>query len=122
MPNVHSDDDISLASERHYRKDGSINSTKLAAELNMPRTTVQRALARLARQGRLGTVPVLPGFGLKQTTAVFGRDGELQREFVKQTHLGDISGRARRNHRRMDSTEARRTPARGDRRVDQEGV
>jgi len=95
MPNVHSDDDISLASERHYRKDGSINSTKLAAELNMPRTTVQRALARLARQGRLGTVPVLPGFGLKQTTAVFGRDGELQREFVKQTHLGEITEQVR---------------------------
>lgn len=37
-----------------------------------------------AQRGLLGTEPVLPGFKLKKTTAVYDKDGNIAREFVQQ--------------------------------------
>lgn len=40
--------------------------------------------AALAEKGLLGTEPVLPGYVLKRSTAVYGKEGELTREYVTQ--------------------------------------
>lgn len=79
--------DLREAAAKHTRSDGTINTTKLAKELGWSRTTLQQ---RLARIGLYGTAPVLPGFGIKKTSATF-RDGELVSESVQQAPLGDVT-------------------------------
>ncbi len=66
------------------RLDSTIDKQAAADAIGRSRSGVQRALARLARQGRLGTLPVLPGFEIKRTTSVTDADGEVVREFVTQ--------------------------------------
>ena len=76
--------DAVLASVDAYRRpDGSINVTALAGHLGLRRTSLQRVLKRLARDGRLGTKPVLPGFGIKETST----NGKTT--WVRQAPLGD---------------------------------
>lgn len=41
-------------------------------------------LAFASERGLLGTEPVLPGYALKRSTAVYGKAGELVREYVTQ--------------------------------------
>lgn len=41
-------------------------------------------LAFASSRGLLGTEPVLPGYALKRSTAVYGKDGSLAREYVTQ--------------------------------------
>jgi len=93
MQNVSQDDEharLVAAIPRHTREDGTVNSSTLAGELDIPRTTVQRRLASLSASGALGTKPVLPGFGIKTTSAQY-RHGELVAESVKQGPLGEIT-------------------------------
>ncbi|MEL6061877.1 MULTISPECIES: helix-turn-helix domain-containing protein [unclassified Methylobacterium] len=41
-------------------------------------------MAFASERGLLGTEPVLPGYAIKRTTAVYGKEGELTREYVTQ--------------------------------------
>lgn len=78
------------------RDAGSVRAA--ARALGMARSSVAERFKRLsgtvqandterafsAYRGELGTKPVLPGFELKRTTAVYGKEGELAREYVTQ--------------------------------------
>lgn len=50
----------------------------------MQRRTLGRWAERAARRGELGFKPVLPGFEINKTTTVFGKTGDVEREFVQQ--------------------------------------
>jgi transposase-like protein len=56
-----------------------------AAALGIQRSTLRRRLKRAAERGLLDTMPIMPGFRIKQTSAQLGPDGELQKEWIKQT-------------------------------------
>lgn len=75
-----SDELLSQAVEAFQRL-GS--KTAAAVELGLPRNTFCSRLNRAAERGLLGTEPVLPGFRISKTTAVY-RDGALRAEFVQQ--------------------------------------
>lgn len=60
------------------------SQTKAAAALGIARDTFQNRLKRAAQRGLCGTGPVLPGFSLSKTTAVYNQDGDIVREFVQQ--------------------------------------
>jgi len=69
-----------------------------AKALGMARSSVWERVKRLtgevqvndtelgfaSSKGLLGTEPVLPGYALKRSTAVYGKEGELVREYVTQ--------------------------------------
>ncbi|MBL8599240.1 MAG: oxidoreductase [Devosia sp.] len=55
-----------------------------ADALGVPHRIYKQRLYELARRGRLGTKPVLPGFGIGKATTVLGPDGEVEREFIQQ--------------------------------------
>lgn len=52
--------------EAYHRHSG--NQTRIADELGKSRGATQDRIRRLARQGKLGTAPVLPGYYISQTT------------------------------------------------------
>lgn len=66
---------------RLYAEQKSIR--KVAAEMDVAYATAHKYISRAAEAGKLGTEPVLPGFRISQTTAVY-RDGTLRGEFVQQ--------------------------------------
>lgn len=63
-----------------------LHGTKLGAAkaLGLDRSTFRSRLKRAAERGLLGTEPVLHGFRLSKSTAVYDKDGNLEREFVQQ--------------------------------------
>ena len=72
------------AAVNHRRPDGSINWVQVGEELGISRNTVVNRVAVLAREGRLGFDPVLPGYIIKRTTTVRDKDGATVRTFVTQ--------------------------------------
>lgn len=68
------------------------NQVRMADELGIARSTLQSRLKRLARQGYLGTKPVMPGFEVTKTTAVLDRSGQPVREYVQQKPEQDRAG------------------------------
>lgn len=64
-----------------------LHGSKIAAARasGIPRPTLQHRLHVAAERGMMGFKPVLPGYHLKQTAAQLGPDGEVQKEWVKQT-------------------------------------
>jgi len=58
--------------------------TETAKRLGIARSTLQNRLRRIAEKGWLGTEPVLEGFRISQSTAVYGEDGSLRAEFIQQ--------------------------------------
>ena len=60
------------------------NQTATAKALGVSRETVQRHVRQAAERGLVGTLPVLDGFRLTQTTAVTNQDGDVVREFIQQ--------------------------------------
>lgn len=65
-----------------YQRTGSYRKT--ADNLGYSNSTVRKHIGRAAAVGKMGTAPVLPGFRLSKTTAVYDQHGELVREFVQQ--------------------------------------
>ena len=76
-------DNVLASVDAYRRPDGSINVTALAGHIGLRRTSLQRVLKSLGREGRLGTKPVIPGFGIKETST----NGKVT--WVKQAPLGD---------------------------------
>lgn len=72
------------AAEQSRDRYGRINTTKTADLLGLARATVQHRLIKLTREGRLGFSPVLPGFEIKETSTQFNKDGEVDKEWVRQ--------------------------------------
>lgn len=66
---------------RLYVEHSSIRA--VAKAMGVAYGTAHKYIHRAAEQGKLGTEPVLPGFRISQTTAVY-RDGALRAEFVQQ--------------------------------------
>lgn len=66
---VHDYDAILAAVDQHRHPSGEINTTALATALGMGRTTLQNALKTIAKEGKLGFKPVLPGFEITQVTS-----------------------------------------------------
>lgn len=60
------------------------NQRATALSLGLARSTVQNQLRRAAERGLLGTEPVLEGFRLSKTTAVYNADGILERQYIQQ--------------------------------------
>lgn len=60
------------------------NQTATAARLNVARSTLQHRLKKISEKGWLGTEPVLEGFRISQSTAVYDGEGNLKAEFVQQ--------------------------------------
>ncbi len=93
MPARRATDEAILAAVRDA---GSVK--RAAKALGMARSSVQERLARLrnrvqgndtelafaSERGLLGTEPVLPGYALKRSTAVYGKEGEVVRQYVTQ--------------------------------------
>lgn len=55
-----------------------------AANAGLARETYRDRYRREIRQGSSGTEPVLNGFEISRTTAAYGKDGRLEREWVTQ--------------------------------------
>ncbi|HYA07752.1 MAG TPA: hypothetical protein VEF90_17835 [Xanthobacteraceae bacterium] len=95
MTDVNPDDEHARlvdAIPRHMRKDGTVNLTTLGAEFGLHRSNMKPRVVALAVSGALGTLPVLPGFCIKSTSAQY-RGGEFVGESVKQVPEGDITER-----------------------------
>jgi hypothetical protein len=67
-----------------YQRLGN-NKIRAAAELGITRASFQSRMRRAAKHGLLGTQPVLDGFELRSISTQRGPNGELQREWIKQT-------------------------------------
>jgi hypothetical protein len=76
------DDEISNAVDVLTAHDG--NASAAARSIGMPETSFQRRVKAAAERGLLGTIPVLPGYFIKNTSTQLGPDGELQREWIRQ--------------------------------------
>jgi DNA-binding Lrp family transcriptional regulator len=76
-------DEIAAEAVRVYEDNGK-DQTKAAEALGIARSTFQNRLKRAAERGLMGTAPVLPGFRLGKTTAVYDANGTVVREFVQQ--------------------------------------
>lgn len=75
--------------EIHRHPSGKPNETAIAKALGRSPNGIKRAIQRLAREGRLGTRPVLPGFAIKQVSEQQNADGETQKTWIKQAPLGE---------------------------------
>lgn len=76
------DDDLAREAARVFVETGS--QVAAAQRLGIARSTLQNRLRHAAQRGMLGTKPVLPGFRLSQTTAVYDEAGDVVRQFVQQ--------------------------------------
>ena len=77
-----SEEDLARLLDAIQRSNGII--AHAAKELGLPDSTARRWREFAARKGMLGTEPVMPGFELAKTTAVYDQNGILVREFVQQ--------------------------------------
>ena len=80
--------DFRASVESFRRDDGTVQVSALARHLGVRRCSLQKKLRRWAVTGKLGTAPVLPGFGIKSTSATFDGTGNIRSESVKQAPLG----------------------------------
>lgn len=68
---------------------GRINHNAIKAETGLGVRTISRWLRDAAVEGDLGFDPVLPGFGVKQSSVQKDEAGAVQKSWVKQTKLGE---------------------------------
>lgn len=80
--------DFRTAVDSFRREDGTVQVSALARHLGVGRGGLQKKLRKWAVTGKLGTAPVLPGFGIKSTSATFDGAGNLRSESVRQAPLG----------------------------------
>jgi Calcineurin-like phosphoesterase len=74
----------------HHHPSGKPNATAIGAAMGRSEAGIRRALLRLAREGRLGTRPVLPGFGITQVSTQ-KRGGETVGESIQQRPVGEAT-------------------------------
>lgn len=74
--------------EIHQHPSGKPNETAIAKALGRSPNGIKRAIQRLAREGRLGTRQVLPGFGITQVSTQ-KRGGETVGESIQQRPSGE---------------------------------
>ena len=67
-----------------YGKTGG-NKSEAGRLLKIDRATVDKYLRRAAELGMLGTNPVLPGYAIKSTSVQQGPDGEVQKQWIRQS-------------------------------------
>ncbi len=93
-----------------YRDAGSEKGA--ARALGMAKSSVQERLVRLrervqrndtdlafaSERGLLGTEPVLPGYALKRSMAVYGKQGEVVRQYVTQAKAPGAKGETPAGH------------------------
>jgi hypothetical protein len=70
-----------LRDPQYLKPDGTLNSRAIERATGIDQRTVRRHIAKL---GLNGTQPVLDGYYLSKSTAVIGKNGELEREFIQQ--------------------------------------
>lgn len=89
MPAAPLSDDLAQQAADAFSEHGSKSAA--AEALKIPRKTFDNRLKRAAERGMLGTEPVLEGFRISQTTAVYNGNGDLQSEFIQQKpERGDV--------------------------------
>jgi len=90
-------DEEALARYKAYLEHGSLSAAGRA--LGVSDNTIRRAVLAAAERGLLGTEPVLPGFVLYKSTAVYDDEGNLVRKFVQQRQERPTPYEAPENHR-----------------------
>lgn len=65
------------------------NKAEAARHLSIPVTTLKSRLDVAARRGMCGFSPVLPGFEITGTSTQFGKDGEIEREWIRTNPEGN---------------------------------
>ena len=83
------DAELAKAYADYIAAHGKPNITHIAKSLGRDRTSVQGSLKRLARDGRLGTGAVLPGFAIKRTSEQRDESGAVQKTWVTQVPAGE---------------------------------
>lgn len=90
MANPGLSDEAAREAVEAYRVNGD-NASAAARALGLHRATYMNRLRKAAERGLLGTKPVLPGFVITGTSAQIGANGELEREWVRQSPEGEES-------------------------------
>lgn len=62
----------------------NFNRAETARRLGKAPSTIWNSLKQAAKQGLMGTAPVMPGFHIAKTTAVTDQNGNVVREFIQQ--------------------------------------
>lgn len=82
MPNPGVSEELLQQAAALFREHGGVSAAAAAA--GIPAGTMSNRVKRAAERGLLGTEPVLPGFRISKTAAVYDAEGNLEREFVQQ--------------------------------------
>lgn len=83
MPNPRLSDELAQEAAKAFLEHGQVKAAAARA-LNLDRKTFEHRLNVAAERMMLGTLPVLPGFRISKTTAIYDDTGSVTREFVQQ--------------------------------------
>lgn len=66
-----------------YEQHGSM--AKAAAAVGVNKDTIRQRIHKAAERGLMGTKPILPGFRIKEASRQLDADGNLEREWIRQS-------------------------------------